>query len=156
MSVQNIFLGDTLERDSNRLNLDLMSEPVLSFPHGNSKGEEHVVDVGRGQVGFAIIVRVESAMLGPGFSVTVLDGAIHHRRSNRCPRSVLKMFNFSQSGTIASPHLWSVRSNAVTKLGSERVGVLHGKRACALDGLDAMSAMIMSFPGTCTVVRRPA
>ena len=68
MSVQNIFLGDTLGRDSNRLNLDLMSEPVLSFPHGNSKGEEHIPDVGRGQVGSAIIVRVEAAMLGPGYS----------------------------------------------------------------------------------------
>ncbi len=105
MSVQNILLGDTSERDSNRLNLDLTSEPVLSFPHGNSKGEEHVVDVRRGQVGSMIIVGVESAMLGPGFPVTVLDGAIHSRRSNCCPRSILKTFDFSQSGTIASPHL---------------------------------------------------
>jgi hypothetical protein len=45
MSVQNIFLGDTSERDSNGLNLDLTSEPVLSFPHGNSKGKEHIADV---------------------------------------------------------------------------------------------------------------
>ncbi len=105
MSVQNIFLGDTLERNSNRLNLDLTSKPILSFPHGNSKGEEHVIDVGRGQVGSAIIVGVELAMLGPGFPVTVLDGAIHHCRSNCCPRSVPKTFDYSQSGTIASPHL---------------------------------------------------
>ncbi len=105
MSVQNILLGDTSERNSNRLNLDLTFEPVLSFPHGNSKGEEHVVDVRRGQVGSAIIVGVESAMLGPGFPVTVLDGAIHRHRSHRCPCSISKTFEFSQSGTIASPHL---------------------------------------------------
>ncbi len=105
MSIQNILLGDTLEHNSNRLNLDLTSEPVLSFLHGNSKGEEHVVDVGRGQVGSAIIVGVESAMLGPGFPVTVIDGAIHCCRSNCCPRSVSKTFDFSQSGTISSPHL---------------------------------------------------
>ncbi len=105
MCVQNILLGDTLERDSNRLNLDLTSKPILSFPHGNSKGEEHVVDVVRGQVESLIIVGVESAMLGPGFPVTVLDGAIHRCRSNCCPRSISKTFDFSQSGTIASPHL---------------------------------------------------
>jgi hypothetical protein len=48
-------------------------------------------------------------------------------------------FDFSHGGTIASVHIscresGNVRSNAVTKLGSERVGVLHQKRACALDG----------------------
>ena len=139
MSIQNIFLGNTLERDSNRLNLDLTSEPVLAFLHGNSKGEEHISEVGLGQVGSTIIVRVEAAMLGPGVKVTVLDGAIHRRRSNRCPRNVSMTFDFSHGGTIASVHIscresGNVRSNAVTKLGSERVGVLHQKRACALDG----------------------
>jgi hypothetical protein len=84
-------------------------------------------------VGSAIIVGVEAAMLGPGVIVTVLDGAIHRRRSNRCPRNVSKTFDFSQGGTIASPHIscigsGNVRSNAVTKSGSERVGVLHRKR----------------------------
>jgi hypothetical protein len=42
MSVQNILLGNGLERDFNRLNLDSTSEAILAFPHGNSKGEEHV------------------------------------------------------------------------------------------------------------------
>ena len=127
MSVQNILLGDTSERDSNRLNLDLTSEPVLAFPHGNSKGEEHIADVGWGQEGSAVIVRVEAAMLGPGLKVTVLDGAIHRRRSNRCPRKVSKTFDFSQGGTIARVHnscrgSGKARSNAATKSGSERVG----------------------------------
>ncbi len=45
MSVQNIFLCSTAERDSNGVNLDLTSEAELSFPHGNSKCEEHVVNV---------------------------------------------------------------------------------------------------------------
>ncbi len=48
ISAQNEFLGDTAERNSNGLNLDLSSEAKLSFPHGNSKCEEHVVNVGWG------------------------------------------------------------------------------------------------------------
>jgi hypothetical protein len=35
-------LGDSSERDFDRLNLDLMSFTVLAFPHGDSKGEESV------------------------------------------------------------------------------------------------------------------
>jgi hypothetical protein len=45
MSVQNILLGNGSERDFDRLNLDLTSEATLAFPHGNSKGEEHVFNV---------------------------------------------------------------------------------------------------------------
>ncbi len=36
MSVQNVFLGDTEERNSDGLNLDLTSEAELSFPHGTA------------------------------------------------------------------------------------------------------------------------
>ncbi len=45
MSVQNIILGDDLERDRDRLNSDLTSKAILAFLHGNSKGEEHVFNV---------------------------------------------------------------------------------------------------------------
>jgi hypothetical protein len=48
MSVQNVFLGNTAERNSDGLNLDLTSEAELSFPHGNSKCEEYVVNDGWG------------------------------------------------------------------------------------------------------------
>jgi hypothetical protein len=39
MSVQNILLGNSLESDLNRVNLDSTSKAILAFPHGNSKGE---------------------------------------------------------------------------------------------------------------------
>ncbi len=45
MSIQNILLGDGLERNQDRLNLDLTSEAILAFLHGNSKGEEHAFNV---------------------------------------------------------------------------------------------------------------
>jgi hypothetical protein len=45
MSIQNILLGDGLERDRDRLNLDSTSKAILAFPHGNSKGEEYVFNV---------------------------------------------------------------------------------------------------------------
>ncbi len=48
MSVQNVFLGDTAERNSDGLILDLTSEAELSFLRGNSKCEEHVINVGWG------------------------------------------------------------------------------------------------------------
>jgi hypothetical protein len=38
-SVQNILLRDVPESPFDRLNLDLISKAVLSFPHGNSKRE---------------------------------------------------------------------------------------------------------------------
>jgi hypothetical protein len=50
MSIQNIILGNCLERDRVRLNLDSTFEAVLAFPHGNSKGEEHVFNVARREV----------------------------------------------------------------------------------------------------------
>ncbi len=42
MSIQNELLGDEPEGFCNGLNLDLISETVLAFPHGDSKGEEPV------------------------------------------------------------------------------------------------------------------
>ncbi len=45
MSVQNIFLGDGMESNSNQLNLDLTAEVVLTFSHCDSKGEEPVLDI---------------------------------------------------------------------------------------------------------------
>jgi hypothetical protein len=42
MSVQNELLGDMPESPFDRLNFDRTTEAVLSFPHGNSKGEEFV------------------------------------------------------------------------------------------------------------------
>ena len=40
MSDKNELLGDESEGCCDRLNLDLISETLLAFPHGNSKGEE--------------------------------------------------------------------------------------------------------------------
>ncbi len=42
MSIQNEALGDMPESPLDRLNLDLSSEAILSFPHGDSKCEELV------------------------------------------------------------------------------------------------------------------
>ena len=50
MSVQSVLLGDGAESFGHQLNLDLMSEAVLAFLHGNSKGKEHIPCVGRGLV----------------------------------------------------------------------------------------------------------
>ncbi len=36
MSVQNVLLGNGAESFGHQLNLDLMSEAVLAFPHGNN------------------------------------------------------------------------------------------------------------------------
>ncbi len=42
MSIQNEALGDMPESPLDQLNLDLISEAVLSFPHSDSKCEELV------------------------------------------------------------------------------------------------------------------
>ena len=130
MSVQNIFLCDTAERDSNGVNFDLTSEAELSFPHGNSKCEEHVSNVCWGLAMPAMVVGVELAVLEPRFPVAGPGGAVHRRRSNRLPRSVSKTLDFSQIGTIASRHRCCVgrgktRSKARVKSRSESVGVWH-------------------------------
>ncbi len=51
------------------MNFDLTSEAKLSFPHGNSKGEEHVVNVCWGLAVPAMVVGVEIAVLEPRFPV---------------------------------------------------------------------------------------
>jgi hypothetical protein len=154
-------LGDTSERDSNRLNLDLTSEPVLSFPHGNSKGEEHVLDIVGRPFWRLSAAGEKPAMPLPRDPVPVPDGPVHCRRSNRRPRNVSKTFDFNHSGTIASCHsCWSGNENVVLKdemcLGSEITGPYEWNIAFALVGREAMSAMILSVPGTWIVVSRPA
>ena len=105
MSVQNELLGDEPEGFCNGLNLDLISETVLAFPHGNSKGEEPVREnplrkyVARG-------VEVEPAVHFPRLPVALVFGPINCSRSNRFPRSVSKMLNLNQCGTVASDHVW--------------------------------------------------
>ena len=46
MSIQNVLLADGTESLGHRLNLDLISEYVLTLPHGDSKSEEHALCVG--------------------------------------------------------------------------------------------------------------
>ena len=104
MSVQNVLLDDGAEGFLDRLNLDLTSKAVLAFPHGNSKGEEHVLGVGRWRAGTAGLVELTVCL--PCFPVLLFDCAVHSRRSNRFPRSVSKTLDFSRSGTFASLHSW--------------------------------------------------
>ena len=65
MSVKNIFLGNGSERDLNRLNLDSTSEAMLTFPHGNSKGEEHVFNIVGREIWTPLIEWEEFTMLLP-------------------------------------------------------------------------------------------
>ena len=67
MSVQNVLLGDGSESFLDRLNLELMSEAVQAFPHGNSKSEEHAFCVGGWRPGAACVV--ESAVPLPCVAV---------------------------------------------------------------------------------------
>ena len=80
MSVQNVLLGNGAESFLNRLNLDLTSEAILAFPHNNSKGEEHVLGVGRCRAGASGLVELTVCL--PRFPVLLFDCAVHRRRSN--------------------------------------------------------------------------
>jgi hypothetical protein len=62
MSVQNVSLGNGPESSCDWLNLDLTSDAVLTFPHGNSKGEEHVLNITWGEWRALAVERVEAAM----------------------------------------------------------------------------------------------
>ena len=158
ISVQNVLLGDGAENFLNRLNLDLTSEAVLAFPHGNSKGEEHVGCVRWRGSGAACVV--ESTVPCPRFPVPASVGLAHCRSSNRFPRNVSKTLYFSHSGTIASFHSWFVgRGNSVLKderkSTSERLVLVGANFAMAFEGRDARSAITLSTPATWTVMTPP-
>jgi len=109
-----MLLGDSLEREFDRLNLDLMSLTVLAFPHGDSKGEESVHEDVR-HLDFARGILIEPAMRLPCFPVAMPLGSVHSCSSNRFPHSVLKTLYLSQLGTIVSVHCWLPGSgNAVS------------------------------------------
>ncbi len=105
MSVQNKLLGDEPEGFCNGLNLDLMSETVLAFPHSDSKGEEPVRENPLPKYVAGGVV-VEPAVQFPCLPVALAFGPIHCSRSNRFPRSVSKTLNLNQCGTVASDHAW--------------------------------------------------
>jgi hypothetical protein len=133
--------------------LDLTAEAVLTFPHGDSKGEEHVLDIVGRPFWRLSAAGEKPAMPLPRDPVPVPDGPVHCRRSNRRPRNVSKTFNFNHGGTIASCHsCWSGNKNVVLKekmsSGSESAGPSEQNIAFALEGQEAMSAMILSFPQT--------
>jgi hypothetical protein len=104
MSVQNEFLGDELERFCHCLNLDLTSVTILTFPHGNSKGEESVhEDVWR--LDFTGGIVIEPAMRLPCLPIAEMLGSIHCRSANCFPRRVSKTLDLrSQRGTATSVH----------------------------------------------------
>jgi len=104
MSVQNILLGNGLERNFDRLNLDSTSEAMLAFLHGNSKCEEHVFNVVGGEVWTPLVEWEEFAMPPPCAPVVLAHRTIHCRSSNCFPRNVSKTLDFSLRGTIANCH----------------------------------------------------
>jgi hypothetical protein len=130
-----------------------MAKAILAFSHGNNKGEEHVFNVA-GRPPWPLTVDwEEAAMLLPHAPVFVLDGAIHCCRSNCLPRNVSKTFDFSCGGTIASCHsCWPGNGKVILKdeisSGSDRTGLSERNIAFALDGREAMLAMMLSFPQT--------
>ena len=104
MSVQNILFGNGLEHDFNRLNLDSTSEAMLAFPHGNSKGEEHVFNVVGREVWTPLVELEEFTMPLPCVPVALAHCTVHCHSFDCFPRNVLKMLDFSLRGTIANCH----------------------------------------------------
>jgi hypothetical protein len=159
MSVQNELLEDEPEGFCNGLNLDLISETVLAFPHVNSKGEEPVREHSLRKY-LAGGVVIEPVVRFPRLPVALAFGPIHCSRSNRFPRSVSKTLNLNQFGTVASDHAWLSGKRKVVSKEEQNSRSESGESArnnfCAFDGRDAISAMTLSTPGTWTVVRRPA
>ena len=159
MSIQNELLGDEPEGFCNGLNLDLISETVLAFPHGDSKGEEPVREHSLRKY-LAGGVVVEPAVRFPRLPVALAFGPVHCSRSNRFPRSVSKTLNLNQCGTVASDHVWLSGNGKVVSKEEQKSRSESGDSArnnfWAFDGCDAISAMILSTPGTWTVVSRPA
>ncbi len=130
-----------------------MAEAIPTFPHGDSKGEEHVFNVA-GQPPWPLAAAwEEAAMPLPCNPVLFLDGPIHYRRSNRLSRNVSKTFDFNHGGTIASCYsCWSGNGKAVWKeeisSGLDSTRPSKQNIAFALEGREAMSAMTLSFPRT--------
>ena len=99
MSVQNILLCNVPESPFDRLNLDLISKAVPSFPHSNSKRKESVCvccEVGRSGSPVKSVV-----VLCPRFPPAVAFGPIHHGSFNRFPCRVSKTLDFTQGGVNA-------------------------------------------------------
>ncbi len=116
MSVQNIFLGNGLEHNQDRLNLDLISEAILAFLHGYSKREEHVFNIVEGEDWTPIVEREKSAMPFPCTPVTIAHGTIHCHSPNCFPHKVSKTLDFSPRGTNANCHTCCCGSrNAISK-----------------------------------------
>jgi hypothetical protein len=133
--------------------LDLTAEAVLTFPHGDSKGEEHVLDIVGRPFWRLSAAGEKPAMPLPRDPVPVPDGPVHCRRSNCRPCNISKTFDFNHGGTIASCHsCWWGNGKVVLKdemsLGSESTGPSERNIEFALEGREAMSAMILSFPWT--------
>jgi len=103
ISIQNILLGDGSERKFDRLNLDFMSLTVLAFSHGDSKGEESVLEDVR-LVNFTCGILIEPAMRSSRFPLVMPLGSVHSCSANRFPRRVSKTLYLSQLGTVASIH----------------------------------------------------
>ncbi len=87
-------------------------------------------------------------------------GPVHHGSANHFPRKVSKTMNLTQGGLDASVHCWlsgsgNAASNAEQKTASVSA-VGQWKRFCAFVGREAMSAITLSVPGTCTVMSGPA
>ncbi len=114
MSVQNVLLANGNESFGHRLNLDLISEANLTFPHGNRKSEEHVMGV-VGELASTVSL-IEPAVSFPHFPVTVFLGLAYCCRPNCFPRNASKMldFSFSCPGTSFHTCLFG-KGNAVLK-----------------------------------------
>jgi hypothetical protein len=153
ISAQNILLGDGSESSFNRLSLDLTSKAKLAFPHGNSKSEEHVFNVVGREAYTVVILWVEATVHCPHAPVAVAFGAVHCCSSNCLLRNVSKTLDFSQIGTIASCQVCCLGngeaiSNDETKSLPDKFGPSAENSAHALDGQEAMLAMMLSGPGT--------
>jgi hypothetical protein len=96
----------------------------------------------------------------PRFPVFAALSPIHCSSANRDPRRVPQTFDLNHGGTTANVHCrllgngkWE--SKAVQNALSERGGGTTN-RFGAFAGRDAMSAKMLSVPGTWTVVSLPA
>ncbi len=159
MSIQNELLGDEPEGFCNGLNLDLISEIILAFPHGDSKGEEPVRENPLREY-VAGGVEVEPAVRFPRLPVALAFSPVHCSRSNQKSTQRLEdvesqpMWNGCQR-----PRLVSGKGKVVSKEEQNprsESGDSARNSFCAFDGRDAISAMTLSMSGTWTVVRRPA
>ncbi len=140
------------------MNLDFLSKAKLTFPHGNSKSEEHTLEVGRGLA--AAVCLVELTMTFPCFPVSCSFGGAHCCSANFCPRSVVKTLDFSHSGNVTRFYTWPCgKGNAESKdeanATSYKCDWAGANLDNAFDGRDAMSAITFLAPGTWMVITGP-